>query len=856
MSNSYFNFVESADYSTALRDGFNTFNASADRAEQLERLNDETREENAGVPLKLLESIIEFSPKAAAMAEGLREKRFKSNVDKGFGDEGVEKAKKGYQALMDLGKKGNKLKNAALENKDSASYELFDLDFSKVRNLDNYVNKVNRGATESFAVFVANNLPAGPQKSGDLDTVSKAWESMFLKTLEAQGIPSKLVNWKIKPEIDKIKASFIKTQQEALSKKNLQAEQVRISDEVATAFEANDIEKINEIIKYNASFYDGNLASGTRAVAEIGLKAVELKLMPIGPLKTFLYSEAKTKGDKLRAIIDKVGSGPETTLWANTFMAKLDAAENAILDGIDEDNKLYDKNYSKKFLEFRGANPDTPPSKEEIATYIYKNPETKYDFARTGKLPKIVQGAVSEEEVADEILVPLYEKKEALGILTKGEVMKLNSLTLRNQFMPSAISANNLGMTQQMSNMSKEAIKTLVNTYTGETDGDTDKTNKWVINKQQAELLYPGLYATAIKTAETPSDAHQTVMKILTDNMYAHKYDTWGEATTRTLKLQSAVEYLQSGDKNLSKIRDNTYDKILPGFEKYIEQAMELPAGSNEVLLPFKQLGKQIGIPGSIIQLNQTTIAKLLKGEKAPIKSEVALAYEKLTDEQKTLLGKYPSQARLARAKFLAFMNEDSGEGEGVISWNELSVVHEDVGKFIYKEKTGKDLPVTPQLGKLEPRKGDWKKLPGATRIGYAVWDGEEWKYSSKRGKNSQQWIGGIEDYKDVDGYYKPFEGTSNDLTTTFFGGDEPINTAEEGGPRAGDWYKVTNKNIGAMDIGDLAGGESKPFVVWNGKEWVYSAVKGKFRQEYQGPQPLSKIEEEEKEKEKRRQNN
>ena len=58
------------------------------------------------------------------------------------------------------------------------------------------------------------------------------------------------------------------------------------------------------------------------------------------------------------------------------------------------------------------------------------------------------------------------------------------------------------------------------------------------------------------------------------------------------------------------------------------------------------------------------------------------------------------------------------------------------------------------------------------------------------------------------------------------------------------------------MDIGDLAGGESKPFVVWNGKEWVYSAVKGKFRQEYQGPQPLSKIEEEEKEKEKHRQNN
>ena len=120
---------------------------------------------------------------------------------------------------------------------------------------------------------------------------------------------------------------------------------------------------------------------------------------------------------------------------------------------------------------------------------------------------------------------------------------------------------------------------------------------------------------------------------------------------------------------------------------------------------------------------------------------------------QKKLLSKYTTQAKLARAKFLAFM-EDSGEGEGVISWNELSIVHEDVGKFIYKEETGNELPVTPTLGQLEPRKGDWKTLPGATRIGYVVWDGDEWKYSAKRGKNSQKWIGGVEDYKDIDGYY------------------------------------------------------------------------------------------------------
>ena len=234
-----------------------------------------------------------------------------------------------------------------------------------------------------------------------------------------------------------------------------------------------------------------------------------------------------------------------------------------------------------------------------------------------------------------------------------------------------------------------------------------------------------------------------------------------------------------------------------------------------------------------------------MQGEDLPIKSDVVLAYEKLTEEQQTLLGKHPTPAKVARAKFLAFMQTGEGEEEGTITWNELQTVHEDVAKFVYKEETGKDIPVTPQLGKFELQKGEWKELPGATRIGYAVWDGKDWVYSSRKG-NRGEYFGEVTDYKDRDGYFRPFEGRSNDLTTTFIGRDEPLNFAEEGGPRAGDWYKTTNKNIGAMNLGDIRGLEGKPYVVWNGKEWVPSAVKGRFSEEYQGPQPLSTIQEEE----------
>ena len=212
-------------------------------------------------------------------------------------------------------------------------------------------------------------------------------------------------------------------------------------------------------------------------------------------------------------------------------------------------------------------------------------------------------------------------------------------------------------------------------------------------------------------------------MARLTAEAGAGNFDTWSPATTRTLKLQSAVEYLA-----LNKDYINT--KVIPGFEGYIEQAIALPEGSSEVLLPFKQLGEKIGVPGALIQYNQVSVAKAMQGEDLPIKSDVVLAYEKLTEEQQTLLGKHPTPAKVARAKFLAFMQTGEGEEEGTITWNELQTVHEDVAKFVYKEETGKDIPVTPQLGKFELQKGEWKELPGATRIGYAVWDGKDWVLS------------------------------------------------------------------------------------------------------------------------------
>lgn len=734
MSNSYFNFVEAPDYSTALRDGFNTFNASADRAEQLERLNDETREKNAGVPLKLLQSIIEFSPKAAAMAEGLREKRFKSNVDKGFNDEGVEKAKKGYQALMDIGKKGNKLKNAALENKDSASYELFDLDFSKIRNLDNYVNKINRGATESFAVFVANNLPAGVQKSGDIDKVASDWETLFLQTLEAQGIPSKLVNWKIKPVIDSIKASFTKTQQEELSKKNLQAEQVRITEEVVDAFNSGDFNKINEVRDYNASFYGGNKAVGSKAIAEIGLRAVQLNMMPVETLESWLYGDVRAKGDKKRALIEKLGGGPESTVWANTFMANLDAEKKKILDAVDDENEIYNRSYTQNFLKFRGSNPDTPPTQEEIATYIYKNPETKYDFTRTGRLPEEVKGALSEEAQDDAAWLPTVQKKARLKTLTMSDLMKLNSSVLRNQYKNDVVSSE-IGASGTYTAIGKSAAGRIASTVTEETDGSKDRSIRWGNINDQVNLMYPSVYAKFLDKAEpvikdgvitktAEMVAHGAAQDELLARAQAGEFDTWGEFTSNTQAKLTAVEHIKSGGETKEEINNWLSNNIIAGTEKALKQAQSFPEGSTQTALMYKQIGDDIGVPGHILQAIQLETAAKLEGKGLPVKSAITLAYEKMSDKEKKLLYKV-TPARLARMKFEAFMNTPEGGEVGTITYDEMLALHPDVIAFNEKTKELNQQATAAKDAPLQPKKGDWKPLPKGT---YVQFDGKDWR--------------------------------------------------------------------------------------------------------------------------------
>jgi hypothetical protein len=867
MTNSFFFFEESPDYGSVLGDSYKSVNTSYDRREELERENDKTRLKNAKMPLEMIKALAEFAPTFKKFADEIAWDKYNEDALKEIPFKEGTLEYEEFTKLQEFLDKSEKLNSEMLgdayksENIPKINALKADgISQRSLRNIQFNADKVTwTGDLANYANL--NNKSLKFKDLSEADQFVNAWWAQKQKNLIAAGFNKRYIDFFGKKEFESIKKTFLTNVSQKILTDNLAEDDVKDRQYIANAYLGDNFnEDIYKWADLNKGRFNNNIAEALRHKINMMTELNRANKLPYSVTENFLYSITKAKGDIPKMIIEKLGGSLEADIQINKWLEALEKSKTDSLDAINTRDSNYKSTYYNEMREalYKDGN---VPTKEELVDYIYKNKETRFDWS-TGGLPEKVKDLLSAEAQKDAELIPLYEKKAKLGILTVADVMKLENSTLRAQYLQQAISVNNMGTSSEMLTMSKEAITTMADEIEKDSLGKKEKSSRWLSIKQQATLLYPSLYAANLKVAAPNPEkglsieavAHAMTMKQLYEKASLGHFDNWGDFTTNTLKMQSAVEFLQMEEGTLQQIRDNTYNKIIPGYEDDIKRALDLAPGSKTVLPAFKQLGDRIGIPGALIQLNQKTIAEKLDG-KEHIKSDVELAFEKLTEKQKELLTKYPTPAKLARAKFLAFL-EDSGEGEGVITWNELSVLHEDVAKFIYEEETGNKYPVTPTLGKLEPRKGDWKELPGATRIGYVVWDGKEWVYSSLRGRNNQKWIGSIEDYKGHDGYYYPFEGNESDLTTTFFGHSKPINTAEEGGPRPGDWYKTTNKPPGLKHIGDLTGGETKPYVIWNGKEWVYSAVKGKFREEYQGPQPLSKIDEEEEFKESLRNKN
>lgn len=128
MTNSFFNFTEAADFASQLQISYDQINKGYERREQLEQENDKTREINAAMPMKMIESLADFSISVKKASDKMKENRYEKLEEGEYNKEDPNEQAK-YDAntkwLYSNGFPGyRKATKVAIENNDNAAQEI------------------------------------------------------------------------------------------------------------------------------------------------------------------------------------------------------------------------------------------------------------------------------------------------------------------------------------------------------------------------------------------------------------------------------------------------------------------------------------------------------------------------------------------------------------------------------------------------------------------------------------------------------------------------------------------------------------------------------------------------------------
>ena len=487
----------------------------------------------------------------------------------------------------------------------------------------------------------------------------------------------------------------------------------------------------------------------------------------IDKFESVLFGEITAKGDKTRILIDKLGGGEENRLWAEGVLNEIEKAKEGVFQNKELNRTNYAKGFVEKIQEIENES-NTRMTKLELAQYMTEN----WDITQGGSnLPEFVKNRFAKETGDDILIKAELDYKLDKGIpITEKEVLKLSDPFLEAQYLTKVKTGNPLAPSSDFKALAKNQIKGYATIHAKQEGVAVGRESKqWNNIVENAEREYPLLYAKYMQTADSPVDAHILALQEIEKKTNAKGYDNLvpnvAANEERNINLIKAEDHIK-------KINPNILNEgLIFGTEDVIKEAAELPTGTTHLF--YDQLAAKIpGVTGAEIQYKQLEIYNKMNGKDKPIKSEVLLAYEKLDPQVQFYLSHHPSPAKVARAKIEAFKDDaqiDYDEIEFLLPSamealekeidTNLSEFRMDLSSEqlinLPEDLQEKVLGVTPQLGKLEPRKGDWQKTPQGT---YIVWNGNQWvEKGFHTTGNKEPYPGEIDEYLDRDKIRRKF---------------------------------------------------------------------------------------------------
>ena len=725
-------FEEVPDYASILEKSYQSVNQSYREREEAERRNDERRIQNAGMPLKMLEAIAQFAPKAKKLADGLKlqqQKRQQKEFNQSkFANYTIEQLK----AVEEREKLGNKfvrdeyfakLKVAKKINEEGKIIEALDtIDSSTYK-------KIKYGLRNAL---IKNH------KAGSLERFNKVAGDISGLSLEDKQDAYRRFRQADTDDFDDYGDAFQKDLQEHYDaeEKLFMAENKKIYEEQWLVKQDGERREILKgILKFD------NDQEGRQNFQNNMMEHIEVVMNE----KDLTFGEAYQF--VMRDALEMVKSGeikPEIARKLEALYVlhrgKKGAPKELILDshskmlaGINWDKELHDAeleyyeieeeeadNYEKsKIADMRQLRKDNGSfTEKDLADFLRNN----WDYDTYGIPSAAVTGFVTDEDKNDVDLIPYLQIQWDRGRLTEDMVYKLKSAQLRETWMPRVGTTSPNGVNAKDLKDAISASKDIRNDLASN-KGFKLTNNKQVLGNVQknAEWYFPGLYADAMKDANSPQDAYIKAVEQMKAIIATGKWDTLKSASTDVNERKRNLSLAQGQLKNDMTVVNTS---IIAGTEDILEEAAELH-NKNIAHPMYVQLANEIRIDGKrphplALQEAQLKVRSKLMDAGEPVKSVVLQAWEAMPETSRELLSAYQSQARLTRAKIEAFYGEGDNVGDEVIDYNDPAI--SSIADEILSNKDG----LYPEFATNEIVFEPEKVRALSNRVKYSKWKSEQ----------------------------------------------------------------------------------------------------------------------------------
>lgn len=879
----FFEFIDAPDFATPLSETYKPVNVSYDRREELEKQNDQTREENAEMPLKLIKAIADFSPKAKELSDKLALRSLNKNLEAGFpelNDETMQLYEQDWAELDDWEKVNLAVEEEAVKTGDLDTLEVLKRDGVNLKRYShNFLTDVKNSIPSWWAQYVAANHPAGFENMKEYREAYNSFRNHIEQTLLKQGFNSRMIKFITKDQFSHTQDLAMQDASKNIverSETDIKFDRLTtISNILNTGTPDTIFTDAEAWVEKHKHLYNNNLADTWTQFFNLAWTATENSDRDLTELfEDILMNESS---DGYNSLLEKLGGGDAGKLRIHKIAADFENARNGTFELINTKQRNYEAGIQERIREAIEAN-GGPLSEAQLDKFI-----EDWDWSISPNLPNWMAEYYSEEDLGDVLGSRLLDQHIRDGEkVTKGDIDRLiYDLELRAKYyrqfgFTNADGADTVGNYDSLGTLSKHQYDVLNKTITQYTTA-LDKVAGAHLSANALDY-FDQRFQYAMKDAASVTQAWEEAMadlelwqkgQVFYEGSTAFKPEDegwksideafhFGEQTNdqlsfeRRLRLLDAEVSIKNNEKDLNTIINS---EIIFGSEEIIKEIYESGTGKVETHLFYTQLAGKLTNAGYTIDAHTlqhaqlTVYADLINAEKPAISPMLAelLELKDTNPEAYNLLNNFGdggSEAGIDNysAKLHAYIAAYSPESEhgSKIHFSEFTNLLPDIQTFLQAEsdKTGSEtegqivfidkdtgiVSYADQIRQVNPEHGDYFTLnTSAEQIGSFL--GIDLYSPFGAGEMHLQWIVEGEGEDEVGRWvmrqmYSQPGGSSSGIYSTHIGNGEQWGGVIDGFTVQRFDPNANDGNGGWVDVGEVTN-ESFEWGVKNGRNTV-----------------------------------